>query len=160
MRSQLRCYSPMLCLLLVGIQLSCSSSTPSTVLAQSNTRTLQALAGTWQATFLGNTGCGLTSMLVTFTLDSSGNATDAAITGHYVNGGNAFCIDGGTSSGNTFTINSLNSDGAGTAVLGCGSACGGWNFQIQVSRDGTEFNLVDVDPQNTNNLLQGVAILQ
>jgi hypothetical protein len=159
MRSQLRFYSPTLCLLLVGIQLSCSSSTPGTVLAQSNTRTLQALAGTWQATFLGNTGCGLTSMLVTFTLDSSGNATDAAITGHYVNGGNAFCIDGGTSSGNTFTINSLNGDGAGTAVLGCGSDCG-WNFQIQVSRDGTEFNFVDVDPQNTNNLLQGVAILQ
>jgi hypothetical protein len=158
MRSQLRPYFHVLCLLLVGVQLGCSS-TPSTVLAQSNARTLQALAGTWQATLLGNTGCGLQSMLVTFTLNSSGQATDAANTGHFLNGGDAGCQDGATSSGNTFSITSLNSDGSGTAGLSCGSDCG-WTFQIQVSRDGTEFNLVDVDPQNPNNLLQGVAILQ
>jgi len=158
MRTQLKRYSPVLCLLLVGIQLGCSS-TPSTVHAQSNARTLQALAGTWQATLLGNTGCGLSSALVTFTLNSSGQATDAANTGHFMNGGNAGCPDGATSTGNSFTISSLNADGSGTATLSCGSGCG-WAFQIQVSRDSTEFNLVDVDPQNPNNLLQGVAILQ
>ncbi len=48
---------------------------------------------------------------------------------------------------------------SGTATLSCSSACGS-NFQIQVSRDGTEFNLIEVDPQNLNNLLQGVTILQ
>jgi hypothetical protein len=121
---------------------------------------LQGLAGTWQATLIGNTGCGLSSALVTFTLDSSGMATNASNTGHFMNGGNGQgCVDGATSSGNTFQILTLNSNGSGTANLGCGSGCG-WNFQIQVNRDSTAFNLVDVDPSNFNNLLEGVAVLQ
>jgi hypothetical protein len=158
MRRQLEHYSLALCLLLVVTLMSCGNST-STVHAQSNTRTIQGLAGAWQATIFGNTGCGLTSYLVTFTLDSTGKATDAAITGHYTNGGNAGCVDGGMSSGNSFTIDSLNTNGSGTAGLSCGPGCG-WVFQIQVSRDSTQFNLVDVDPQNPNNLIQGVAVLQ
>jgi hypothetical protein len=36
---------------------------------------LAALKGRWAATLVGNTGCGLTSMFVTFRLNSAGHVT-------------------------------------------------------------------------------------
>jgi len=100
------------------------------------------LTGAWQVTLYGDGGCGIGSTLVTFTLNSSGVASNATETSHSVG-----CGDG-TSTGNTFTIQSLNPDGSGTASLTCGAGCG-FNFNIQVSPDRSVFNLVDVsDPGN------------
>ena len=98
MQRHVRHYLLVLGLALIGPLISCGGgSSPNVVLAQSTARTMTGLAGTWQATLIGNTGCGLTSYLVTFTLNSSGAATNAAITGHYLNGGNSVCVDGATS---------------------------------------------------------------
>ncbi len=100
------------------------------------------LTGAWQVAIYGQGGCGIASTLVTFTLNSSGVASDATETSHTVGCGNS------ASTGNTFTIQSLNSDGSGTAGLTCGAGCG-FNYKIQVSPDRSTFNLVDVsDPQN------------
>lgn len=109
------------------------------------------LTGSWQMTLLGQSGCGVGSTLVTFSLNSSGVATNAAETSH-----SAGCPDG-TSTGNTFTILSLNADGSGTANLSCGTGCG-FNFNIQVSPDRSTFSVVDVSAANPNNFLAGVAI--
>ena len=111
------------------------------------------LAGKWQLALYGNTGCGVSDSLVTFTLTSAGVATNATNTGH-----NAGCGDA-VSTGNTFTIQTLNANGSGTAGLTCGSGCG-WTFNIQVSPDRSTFNVVDVSPANPNNFLIGTAIHQ
>ncbi len=108
------------------------------------------LTGSWQVTLLGQGGCGVASELVTFTLDSTGTSSNASTTYH-----TAGCGDS-TQSGNTFTIQSLNSDGTGTAGLSCGTGCG-WIFNIQVSPDRSTFNLVDVSSSNPNNFFAGVA---
>jgi hypothetical protein len=121
--------------------------------------TIAQLAGSWQATLAGNTGCGEVSMLVTFTLDSSGSATDATITTHLSGPNTAGCIDGTVLTGQTFTVNSLNSNGSGTAGLSCGSGCG-WNFQIQVSKNHQVANLTDIDTANPFNTPTGTMILQ
>ena len=115
------------------------------------------LSGPWQMTLFGNTGCGLESMLVTFTLNGSGVANNASETIHVVNG--SPCTDGSVTTGNNFTITSLSSNGSGTAGLTCGTGCG-WTFHIQVAADRSEFNVVDVEPTNPNNLLHGVAVHQ
>jgi hypothetical protein len=108
------------------------------------------LTGTWQGTFFGNTGCGTSSEVFNFTLNSSGSGT-ATATYH-----TAGCGDG-TASNLPITITSLASNGSGTANLSCGSGCG-FNFHIQVSPDRSTFNLVDVsDP---GNFLEGTAIHQ
>jgi hypothetical protein len=116
------------------------------------------LSGNWQMTLLGNTGCGLSSMLVTFTLNGSGTATNATITSHDINP-TATCPDGAVSTGNTFSIITLSSNGSGTAGLTCGAGCG-WTFDIQVAPDRSIFNVVDVATFNPNNLLVGTAIHQ
>jgi hypothetical protein len=109
------------------------------------------LAGNWVATLGGNTGCGLAAMEVKFTLNAAGTGT-ATITTH------AQCADN-VLSGQTFTVSTLAANGSGTAGLSCGVGCG-WSFAIQVSPDRSTFNLVDVNPANPNNYLQGVAIHQ
>jgi hypothetical protein len=121
--------------------------------------TIAQLAGSWQATLVGNTGCGLVSMLVTFTLNSSGSATDATITTHLSGPNTSGCIDGTVLTGQTFTIDSLNSNGSGTAGLSCGSGCG-WNFQIQVAKNHQVANLTDIDTANPYNTPTGTMILQ
>jgi hypothetical protein len=111
------------------------------------------LAGHWAATIVGNTGCGLTSMYVTFTLNSSGHGNGTAtIVMHGQCGDN-------TTSGVNFNINSLNASGSGTAGLSCGVGCG-WVLTIQVSKSAQVFNLVDVEPSNPNNYIAGTAIHQ
>lgn len=126
--------------------------------ASVGTITKADLSGNWQMTLFGNTGCGLTSMLVTYTLNGSGSATNATITSHII-GSSPGCVDGSVSTGNTFTINSVNAIGSGTAGLSCGVGCG-WAFNIQVAPDRSVFNVVDVSTANPNNLLQGVAVHQ
>jgi hypothetical protein len=110
------------------------------------------LSGPWAMTLTGVTGCGETTMYVTFTLNSSGSGTTTT-TGH-----SAACGDN-TTTGNPFTINTLNSNGSGTANLSCGSGCG-WNLNIQVAPDRSAFNLVDVSAANPGNFLEGTAIHQ
>jgi hypothetical protein len=109
------------------------------------------LAGAWQMTIIGQTGCGFGTTLYTFTLNASGSSSNVSGTYH-----TAGCGDG-TSSGNTFTILSLNADGSGTAGLSCGSGCG-WNLNIQVSPDRSKFNVIDVSSANPGNFIEGVAI--
>jgi len=121
--------------------------------------TIDQLAGPWQATLIGNTGCGLVAMLVNFTLNSSGIATDATITGHLSGPNTSGCKDGTVTTGQTFTIYSLNSNGSGTAGLSCGTDCG-WAFQIQVARNRQVANLIDVDTANPYNTPTGTMILQ
>jgi hypothetical protein len=147
MRQRLRVCLLALGLVLPGAQLTSPSA------AQAQQITLQGLAGAWNAALIGNTGCGLSTMWVFFTLNSSGVATDAEIVTHVLQG--SPCIDQQTNTSNTFTINPLNGGGMGGATLTCGNDCG-WTFQIQVYPDMAMFNLVDVT--DGNNLLQGVAV--
>jgi hypothetical protein len=108
--------------------------------------TVSQLAGRWQITAVGNTGCGISSILFTGTLNSSGTATGTLK-------GNNGC--GASSSTQTFNIISLNANGSGTAGLTCGTGCG-WTFNIQVSPNLQVFNLVDItDPSN---YLAGTAV--
>jgi hypothetical protein len=109
------------------------------------------LTGSWQATLYGSTGCGVGTTVLSFTLNSSGVASNISETYHTVG-----CGDG-SSNTNSFTILSLNSDGSGTANLTCGTGCG-WNFDIQVSPDRSTFNLVDVYSLNVGNFQAGSAI--
>jgi len=113
---------------------------------------LHEMAGSWQVTLIGNTGCGITSMLVNVTLNSVGSGTVNSV-GHTAGCGN------GQSSGNPFAIETLNADGSGTANLSCGAGCG-WEFNIQVDRNRQIFNLVDVFTANPGNFLEGTAIRQ
>jgi hypothetical protein len=110
--------------------------------------TISGLAGPWQLVFVGNTGCGISSLLFTGTLSTSGVATGTLI-------GNNGC--GSSNSTQTLTITSLKPNGSGTAGLTCGPGCG-WTFDIQVSPNRQVFNVVDVtDP---NNWLAGSAVKQ
>jgi hypothetical protein len=114
---------------------------------------LAALKGRWAATIVGNTGCGLTSMFVTFGLNSAGHGNGTAtIVSH------SQCGDT-TTSGLDFNVNSLNANGKGTAGLSCGAGCG-WVLTIQVSKNAQVFNLADVEPTNPNNFIAGTAIHQ
>src|SRR4029079_5967812 len=79
------------------------------------------LAGSWQVTLYGQGGCGVGTTLVTFTLNASGSATNAVEKSHSVGCGDS------TSTGNTFTIQTLTTNGSGTAGdlgrRGCGGSC-------------------------------------
>jgi hypothetical protein len=148
-RRQAARFAPLLALLLVtivSVQLGAVADDNAKVKEPSIQ--LGNLAGPWQITLVGYTGCGETTLLVDVTLNSSGSGT-ATYHGHSGCGDDQKMVP--------FAIDSLNPNGSGTAGLSCGSGCG-WNFAIQVDRFGTIFNLVDVtDP---NNYLQGVAVRQ
>jgi len=111
------------------------------------------LAGNWQMTTIGQTGCGFGTTLYTFTLNSAGVASNVFATSHTAGCGDA------TSTGATFTISSVTPNGSGTANLGCGASCG-WNLSIQVAPDRSSFSLIDVSPANPGNFLEGTAIHQ
>jgi hypothetical protein len=112
--------------------------------------TVANLEGPWQIAVAGNTGCGVSSLLFTGTLNAGGTAVGT------LTGSSAGC--GSSSSTQTFTIISLNANGTGTAGLTCGSDCG-WTFDIQVSANKQVFNLVDVVNGGAN-VLAGTAIKQ
>ena len=108
--------------------------------------TIAQLAGPWQVALVGNTGCGISSLLFNGTMNSSGQATGTLI-------GNSGC--GPSNNSQTFTVNSLKSNGSGTAFLSCGEGCG-WNLTIQVSPNEQVIGLVDItDP---GNYLAGTAV--
>ena len=111
------------------------------------------LAGNWQLTIVGQTGCGFGTTLYTFTLNSSGTSSNVAGTSH-----TSGCGDQ-TSSGQSVTIQSLNTHGTGTANLTCGAGCG-WNLNFQVAPDRSTFNVIDVSSANPGNYIEGVAIHQ
>jgi hypothetical protein len=119
--------------------------------ASIGTVTKADLSGSWQAALVGSSGCGTGSMLVNFTLNSAGMGT-ATIVGH-----SSGCGDG-TNTGVPIVIQTLSSNGSGTANLSCGTGCG-WNFHIQVSPDRSTFNMVDTfDP--IPNFWAGTAVHQ
>ena len=111
------------------------------------------LAGNWQMTIVGQTGCGFGTQVYNFTLNSNGLSSNVTGRSHTVG-----CGDGPTGT-NTLTIQSLNANGTGTANLTCGTSCG-WNLNIQVAPDRSSFNVVDVSPANPGNFIEGIAIHQ
>ena len=113
--------------------------------------TMAQLAGQWQMTLIGNTGCGFTSMLTDVTLDAAGSGTTNT-TAH-----SSGC--GQTGGNGPFVIQTLNPNGSGTANLSCGPGCG-WEFNIQVAPNRQIFNVVDVYAANPGNFLEGTAIKQ
>jgi hypothetical protein len=121
--------------------------------AQDAGLTLAKLQGPWAATIFGNTGCGLGTMYVTFTLDSTGHANGSATVQTHAQCGN------GTAPGRDFNILSLNPNGSGTANLTCGAGCG-WSLNIQVAKNTQMFTIVDVSPADPNNYLAGTALHQ
>ena len=98
------------------------------------------------------------SGLVNFILDSAGTTNSAVLVTHASVPAPPGCGDS-ILTGQTFTIQSLNPDGSGTAGLTCGINCG-WVFRIQVARDDDIFNMVDVEPTNSGNFVEGSAIRQ
>jgi hypothetical protein len=113
---------------------------------------ISQLAGPWSVSLIGNTGCGWSSMLVTFTLDATGTGT-ATIQSH-----TSGCGDN-TTTGVTFVVQTMSANGSGTANLSCGADCG-WEFNIQVAPNREVFSLVDVYPENPGNYLSGMAVRQ
>jgi hypothetical protein len=112
--------------------------------------TIAQLSGPWQIAIVGNTGCGVSSMLYNGRLNSIGQSTGT------LRGSSAGC--GSSTTTETFNILSLNGNGSGTAGLTCGAGCG-WVFNIQVSRDKLVINLVDV-VDGGSNVLAGTAVKQ
>lgn len=113
--------------------------------------TVAQLAGSWQATIVGEGGCGFGTKLVTFTLNSSGLATDATWSYH-----NTGCGDN-EFTGQTFEILTLNSAGTGTAQLGIGGGVV-LTFSIQVAPNHQVFNMVDIT--DSGNYEEGTAIVK
>jgi hypothetical protein len=114
--------------------------------------TVAELQGKWQATLLWSaSGCGAMSGLLNFTFGLNGTTSTASLKT------NSGC--GAGTSTQSFTIQSLNPNGSGTAGLTCGTGCG-WQFNIQVAPNVSIFNLVDVDPANPGNYVIGTAIRQ
>jgi hypothetical protein len=112
--------------------------------------TLAKLAGSWQATIIGEgPGCGLGSKLLTFTLNSSGESTTATWS-YSTTGCSTF------SESASFAITSLKSDGSGTAKLTVGGYV--FNYTIQVNTTASVFNMVDIT--DADNYEEGSAIKQ
>jgi hypothetical protein len=109
---------------------------------------LTNLAGVWELALDGfvfpENGFGTASAFVTFTLNSTGKATNASETLHTALAGNS------TLTAQTFTVLTLNEDGSGTASLtGCAEGGGTCVFAIQVAADRSTFNVVDVSDSST-----------
>ena len=113
--------------------------------------TLTKLKGSWQTTFVGQDACGTGSALVKFTLNSSGVATNSTWQYH-----SASCGDG-ANTGLNFTIDTLNTDGSGTATLNV-SESSKIALTIQVSANGQVMNMVDIT--DSNHYLAATAIKQ
>jgi hypothetical protein len=111
--------------------------------------TMSSLKGSWQATVIGQGGCGFGSKLLTFTLDSTGSSTSGTWSSSTTGCGTSTVAL-------TLTITSLNSDGSGQATVEAGS--GTFHFDIQVSPASNVFNLVDII--DSGNYEEGTAIKQ
>ena len=113
--------------------------------------TIAQLAGSWQVTLVGNTGCGISSMLFTGILNPNGVAHGT------LTGSSTGCAP--SSDVQTFSITTLNANGSGTGSLTCGAGCG-WALNVQVNPSKTVMNLADVSPENPDNVLAGTAVKQ
>ena len=146
-----------LCLVTTGFLTTLPTPIAAKDLSDDEAHDIRKLAGPWQATLIwSGSGCGPMSGLVNFILDSAGTTNSAVLVTH---AGFAPGCGDRTLTGQTFTIQSLNPDGSGTAGLTCGTGCG-WVFRIQVARDDEIFNMVDVEPTNPGNFVEGSAIRQ
>jgi hypothetical protein len=128
---------------------------PPRAAAQSSPRvTFASVQGPWALALVGNTGCGITSMYVSFNLNASGVDNNATLQFHSTG-----CADSTTTQ--TFVIQTLNPDGSGTANLSCGPGCG-WdlNIQVMLPHPGVSqaFTAADVAPENPDNVLAGTAV--
>jgi hypothetical protein len=116
--------------------------------------TFASVQGPWALALVGNTGCGITSMYVTFDLNASGVDNNATLQFHSTG-----CPDSTTTQ--TFAIQTLNPDGSGTANLTCGPGCG-WELTIQAMLPllgvSQTFTAADVAPENPLNCLAGTAV--
>lgn len=110
-------------------------------------------SGAWQLALIGRGACGVTSTLANFTLNTKGASTNVTQVLH-----SATCGDG-TNTGNTFTIETLNADGSGTASLTCGTGCSN-TLTFQVSPDRSLVSFADVTPADVNNYWAGTAVHQ
>jgi hypothetical protein len=114
-----------------------------------STVNLRQLTGTWTAALSGVTGCGVSTLITTFTLDATGNGTQISAIEHTAACG---AID---QSGQIAQIQSLNPDGSGFLALGCGVGCG-FGFYFQLSRNLQMFNM---GPESVpGNYLAGTAV--
>jgi hypothetical protein len=112
--------------------------------------TISQLAGPWQIALVGFTGCAQSALLFSGSLNASGQAVGTLV------GSSSGCKPG--SSTQTFTINTLNANGSGTAGLTCGPSCG-WGFNIQVAPNRQVFNLVDM-VNSPGDVLAGTGVRQ
>jgi len=105
--------------------------------------------GDWTATFSGLTGCGVSTLLIHFHLDATGNGTQSLTAGHSVGcGDNSY-------TGFIVQVQALNPDGRGFIAFECGVNCG-FGFEFQVSRNKQLFNM-SAQPVG-GNYLAGVAV--
>ena len=132
-----------------SLAIAAACAAPGITLAGVGQVTTADLSGQWVATLHGFTGCGQHAMHVSINMNNAGSGT-ATITNHGQCGDSVL-------TGQTFKIDSLNSNGTGTAGLTCGPGCG-WTLRFQVSPDRTVMNLVDVEGFNPGNYLVGVAV--
>ena len=109
--------------------------------------TLASMKGSWQATVVGQGGCGLGTKLINFTLDSGGFSTSGSWHANTVGCGTV-------SEPLTFTITSLGSNGNGTAILTAGSLV--LHLDIQVNSASNVLNMVDIS--DSGNYEEGTAI--
>lgn len=112
--------------------------------------TVAQLAGPWFVSFSSHASCGNGTHLLIFTLNSTGTADDFADT--YSTTG---CGQGQHPS-QTFTIETLNSGGTGTATFSNNGNT--LTFNIQVNLAGNLISLVDVT--DVNQIWSGTAVKQ
>jgi hypothetical protein len=98
--------------------------------------TIASLAGSWEVEFFTTANCGNGTHLWIFTLNSSGVSDDFADT--Y----NTSSCGQGQNHDETFTIETLNVDGTGTAKYSNGTLP--LTFNIQVNTATNVFSLVDI----------------
>ncbi len=151
-------------LLYLGISDSCNFSTPGCYGDNSGSFpvnvsgadiTIANLQGSWQAALIwSGSVCGPMTGLLNFTFGTNGTTSTATLVMH-----TSQCGD--LSSTQSFAVETLKPNGSGTAHLTCSQGVGcGWEFVIQVGLAAARFNLVDVDPANPGNFVEGTAIKQ
>jgi hypothetical protein len=112
--------------------------------------TVAQLAGPWFVEFSSYAACGNGTHLLIFTLNSTGTADDFADTYNTTGCGQ------GQHHSQTFTIETLNSDGTGTATFSNNGTP--LTFKIQVN---TAVNLISlVDVTNADQIWSGAAVKQ
>lgn len=112
--------------------------------------TIAQLAGPWFVAFSSDGACGNGTHLLIFTLNSTGSADDFADTYNTTGCGQ------GQHSSQTFTIETLNSGGSGTATFSNNGNT--LTFDIQVNAAKNIISLVDV--KDVNQIWLGTAVRQ